>query len=78
MKNGNSIVKLEDDECIDNYGKANLKDAMPSHLGSYDLSYNKRLMNDVIEQIDGFYKIGIHYTDTDSLYTQKTLVWLGW
>ena len=28
-------------------------------------------MNDVIKQVDRFYKISIHYTDTDSLYIHK-------
>ena len=44
---------------------------MPSHFGSYILSLSKRLMNDVIQQIGGFYNICIYYTDTDSLYIHK-------
>ena len=44
---------------------------MPSRLGSCVLSHSKRLMNDVIKQIGGFYKNIVYYTDTDSLYIHK-------
>ena len=44
---------------------------MTSHLGSYILSHSKRLMNEVIEHIDGFYRKNIYYTDTDSIYIHK-------
>ena len=44
---------------------------MPSHFRSYILSHSKRLMNDVIEQIGGFYKNTIYPFDTDSLYIHK-------
>ena len=54
-KNGNFIVKLEDDKCNDDCDKAISVNTMPSHFGSYILSHSKRLMNDVIKQIGGFY-----------------------
>ena len=44
---------------------------MPFHLGSCVLSHSKRLMNDVIKQIGGFYNNIVYYTDTDSLYIHK-------
>ena len=71
LKNGNFIVKLEEDGGIDNYNKAKSINTMPSHFGSYILSHSKRLMNNVINQIDGFYNNNIYYTDTDSLYIHK-------
>ena len=71
LKNGNFIVKLEDDEGVDDYDKAKSINTMPSHFGSEMLSHSKRLMNDVINQIDGFYNSNIYYTDTDSLYIHK-------
>ena len=71
LKNGNFIVKLEDDEGVDDYDKAKSVNTMPSHFGSNILSHSKRLMNDVIKQIDGFYNNSIYYTDTDSLYIHK-------
>ena len=40
----------------------------PSHLGSFILAHSKRIMNNFIHVIDGFYKPEIYYTDTDSLY----------
>ena len=55
LKNGNLIVKLEDDEGVDDYDKAKSINTMPSHFGSYILSHSKRLMNDVFREIDGFY-----------------------
>ncbi|ESO99914.1 hypothetical protein LOTGIDRAFT_158072 [Lottia gigantea] len=39
----------------------------PSHLGSFVLSV-KKIMNNFIHVINGFYKPEIYYTDTDSLY----------
>ena len=71
LKNGNLIVKLEDDEGVDDYDKAKSINTMPSHFGSFILSHSKRLMNNVIKQIDGFYNNNIYYTDTDSLYIHK-------
>ncbi|ESO93917.1 hypothetical protein LOTGIDRAFT_153390 [Lottia gigantea] len=40
----------------------------PSHLGSFVLSHSKKIMNNFIHIINGFYKPEIYYTDTDSLY----------
>ena len=71
LKNGNLIVKLEDDEGVDDFDKAKSINTMPSHFGSYILSHSKRLMNSVINQIDGFYNNNIYYTDTDSIYIHK-------
>ena len=71
LRNGNLIVKLEDDEGVDDYDKAKSVNTMPSHFGSYILSHSKRLMNDVIKKIDGFYNTINYYTDTDSLYIHK-------
>ena len=71
MKNGNLLIKLEQDKGFDDYYKAKSVSIVPSHLGSCNLSPSKRLMNDVIEQIGGFYNNSIYYTDTDSLYIHK-------
>ena len=71
LKNGNFIVKLEDDEGVDDYDKAKSINTMPSHFGSYILSHSKRLMNDVFREIDGFYSNNIYYGDTDSGYIHK-------
>ena len=70
-KNGNLIVKLEDDEGVDDYDKAKSINTMPSQFGSNVLSHSKRLMNDVFREIDGFYSNNIYYGDTDSGYIQK-------
>ena len=71
VKNGNLLVKLEDDEGVDDFDKAKSVNTMPFHFGSYILSHSKRLMNNVIKQINGFYNRNIYYTDTDSLYIHK-------
>ena len=71
MKSCNSKVKREDDEGVDEIHKAESKNKTPSHFGSYILSHSKRLMNDVIEQVGGFYNNSIYYSDTDSLYIHK-------
>ena len=72
LKNGNLIVKLGDDEGVDDYDKAKAINTMPSQFGSYILSHSKRLMNNVFREIDGFYSNYIYYGDTDSGYIQKT------
>ena len=66
LKNDNLILKLEDDEGVDDYDKSKSINTMPSHFGSYILSHSKRLMNDVFREIDGFYSNIIYYTDTES------------
>ena len=50
LKNGNLIVKLEEDEGVDDYDKAKSVNTMPSHFGSSFLTHSKRLMNDVIKK----------------------------
>ncbi|ESP02769.1 hypothetical protein LOTGIDRAFT_156714 [Lottia gigantea] len=40
----------------------------PSHLGSFVLTHSKKIMNNIIHVINGFYKPEIYYTYTDSLY----------
>ena len=37
LKNGNLIVKLQDDEGVDDYDKAKIINTMPSHFGSFIL-----------------------------------------
>ena len=71
LKNGNLIVKLEDDEGVDDYDKAKSINTLPFHFGSYILSHSKRLMNNVFNEIDAFYNNVIYYTDTDSGYIHK-------
>ena len=71
LKNGNLIVKLEDDEGVDDYDKAKSINTMPSQFGSNILSQSKRLMNNVFNELDAFYNNVIYYTDTDSGYIHK-------
>ena len=71
LKNGNLIVKLEDDEGVDDFDKAKSVNTMPSQFGSNILSHSKRLMNDVFREIDGFYSNNTYYGDTDSGYIHK-------
>ena len=71
LKKCNLVVKSEDDKGVDDYDKAKSVNTMPSHSGNYLLSHSKRLMNNVIKQIGGFYITCVYYTDTDSLYIHK-------
>ena len=71
LKNSNLIVKLEDDEIVDDYDKAKSINTLPSQFGSNILSHSKRLMNDVFREIDGIYSNNIYYGDTDSGYIHK-------
>ena len=71
LKNGNLIIKLEDVECVDKYDKATSVNTTLSHFGSCILSHSKRIMNEVIRQIGGFYNNSFYYSDTDYLYIHK-------
>ena len=44
---------------------------MPLHLGAFVLSNNKRIMNNFIHAVNGFYTNDVYYTDTDSLYIEN-------
>ena len=49
---GNYIVKLKDDEVLQN--EVEKINTMPLHLGAFVLSNSKRIMNNFIHAIDGF------------------------
>ena len=65
----NYIVKMIDDAGLeDEIKKIN---TMPLHLGAFVLSNSKRIMNNFIHAINGFYTNDVYYTDTDSLYIEN-------
>ena len=69
ISNINYIVKMIDDGGLeDEIKKIN---TMPLHLGAFVLSNSKRVMNNFIHAINGFYTNNVYYTDTDSLYIEK-------
>ena len=69
ISNNNYIVKMIDDPGLeDEIKKVN---TMPLHLCSFDLSNSKRIMNNFIHAIDGFYTNDVYYTDTDGLYIEN-------
>ena len=45
--------------------------SMPLHLGVFVLSNSKRIMNNLIHAIDGFYSNDVYYTERDSLYIEN-------
>ena len=68
MKNGNLIVKLEDDVGVDGQDITKSINQIPCHLGSYILGHSERRMNHVIREIDSLYSNNIYYGDMDSSY----------
>ena len=44
---------------------------MPLHLGAFVLSNSKRIMNNFIHAINGFYTNEVYYTDTDAIYVES-------
>ena len=63
------IVKLKDDEGLeDEVKKVN---TLPIQLAVLILSNSKRIINNFIHAIDGFYTNDVYYTDTDSLCIQS-------
>ena len=69
LPNGNYIVKFKKDDGLEEDN--DIKNTLPSHLGAFILSNSKRIMNDFIRDINGFYINSKYYTDTDSLYIEK-------
>ena len=71
INNNNNIVKLKDEEgLIDEVKKVN---PLPLQLAVFILSNSKRIMNNFIHAIDGFYTNDVYYTDTDSLNIEKNI-----
>ena len=65
----NYIVKMIDDVGLeDEVEKLN---TLPLHLGAFVLSNSKRIMNNFIHAINGFYTNDVYYTDTGSLYIEN-------
>ena len=60
---------MKDDEGLQD--KVKKVNTMPLHMGAFVLSNSKRIMNNFIHAIDGFYSNDVYYTDTDSLYIEK-------
>ena len=66
---GKYIVKMKDDEVLeDEVKKVN---TLPLQLAVFILSNSKRIMNNFIHALDGFYTNDVYYTDTDSLYIEN-------
>jgi len=62
--NGKFLCKIENDiESIP---------SMPLYLGSLILAYSRKIMNNLIESIDGFKNNEVYYTDTDSIYIRSS------
>ena len=60
---------MKDDEGLeDELKKAN---TLPLQLDVFILSNSKRIMNNYIHAIDGFYSNDVYYTETDSLYIEN-------
>ena len=69
INHGNYIVKLKDDEGLeDEVKKAN---TLPLQLAVFILSNSKRIMKNFIHAIVGFYSNDVYYTNTDSLHIEN-------
>ena len=60
---------MKDDEGLEDEFKK--VDTLPLQLAFFILSNSKRIMNNFIHAIDGFYTNDLQYTDTDSLYIEN-------
>ena len=69
LTNGNYIVQMKKDDGLDD--DCDIKKTLPAVLGALILSNSKRIMNNFIREINGFYNNSIYYGDTDSLYVEK-------
>ena len=70
-KNSNLIVKLENDAVVDDQDLAKSIIPMPCQPGSYILGHSRRLVNNVIRDLDVLYSNDIYYGDADSAYIHR-------
>ena len=69
INHGNYIVRLKDDEGLeDEIKKVN---TLPLQLALFILSNIKRIMNNFVHAINGFYTNDVYYTYTDSVYIES-------
>ena len=71
LTSGNYIVKMKKDNGLDD-NDCDIKSTIPVQLGALILS-NKRFMNNLIREINGFYNNNLYYADTGSLYKEKNI-----
>ena len=69
LPNGNYIAKTKRDDGLDD--GCDIKNTLPAVLGAFILANNRRIMNEFIREINGFYENNIYYTDMDSVYIEK-------
>ena len=69
ISGNNCIVKMIDDTGLEDEVKK--LNTMPLHLGAFVLNNSKRIVNNFIHAINGFYTNDVYYTDTDSLYIEN-------
>ena len=69
ISHGNYIVKMIDDTGLEDEVKKT--NTMPPLLGSFVLSISKRIMNNFIHAVHGFYTNDLYYEDTDSMYNEN-------
>ena len=65
MSRGNYIVEMIDDVGLEDDVKKLI--TMPLHLGAFVLSNSKRIMDNFMHAIKGFYTNDDYYTETDSI-----------
>ena len=70
LPNGTYMVKFEKYDALDD-GNNDVKNTLPAQLGAFFSSNSKRIMNEFIREIKGFYNNSIYYGDTDSLLLEK-------
>ena len=69
LPNRNYVVKRKKDDGLDD--DCDIKNTLPAVVGALILSISKRVMNNFIREVNGFFKKSIYYGDTDSLYIEK-------
>ena len=65
------IVKMKKDDGLDDDDDCDIKHTLLAHLGAFILSNSKRIKNNFIGEINGFYNNIISHGDNDSLYIEK-------
>ena len=69
LLNANYIVKMKKDDGLDD--DCDIKNTLTAVLAAFILSNSKRILNNFMKEINGFYNNSIYNTDCDSLYIGK-------
>ena len=53
-----------------------VRNCVPAHMGTFALSNSKRILNEFVNALDGFYYNSVYYQDADSIFIDMLIIGL--